>query len=364
MKKTGNQSRFFIITGSILLIGCILIKIARYHPNWIEVHYSNGIYQYISSFYRNLFGWIPFSVGDILYFLAGCYLIWFAGKTIKIVIRGQVRTVNYQKRIKRAFYFLTITYIYFNLTWGMNYNRPGIAAQLALTPIAHNKEDLQMIAELLVKKLNETRLQVSSEKIKFKQYKSVFAQAQQAYVKKGLAFPFMAYKTSSVKRSMYGRLGNYLGFLGYYNPFTGEAQLNLTMPQFLIPYVSCHEMAHQLGYAKESEASFVGYLAAVQSEDALFHYSAYFDMFTYANYELFRRDSLAAKTNFSNLDTLVKIDFREYRTYSNKRKNPIEPFITVFYDYYLKANDQDKGVNSYNEVLGWLIAYYKKYHSI
>lgn len=364
MKKTGAQSRFFIITGSLLLIACILIKIARYYPNWIEVHYSNGVYPYISSFYRNLFGWVPFSVGDILYLLAGCYLIWFALKTTNVIIQKQAHTVNINKRLKRAFYFITITYIYFNLTWGMNYNRPGIATQLALRPIAHNENDLKMITGLLMNKVNETRLQVSKDKIRYKHYQSVFEQAQKAYIKKGLAFPFMAYKTSSVKRSMYGRLGNYLGFLGYYNPFTGEAQLNLAMPQFLIPYVSCHEMAHQLGYAKESEASFVGYLAAVQSDDPLFHYSTYFDMYLYAHNELFRRDSVAAKNTFSKLDTLVKKDYYEYKRYSYKRKNPIEPFISVFYDYYLKANDQEKGVNSYNEVLGWLIAYYKKYHTI
>ena len=154
------------------------------------------------------------------------------------------------------------------------------------------------------------------------------------------------------------------GFLGYYNPFTGEAQLNLTMPRFLIPYVTCHEMAHQLGYASESEASFVGYLAAAKSTDLVFQYSAYFDMFNYANHELFIRDSAAARDNYTHLDTLVKTDVGEVKAYWQKSDNMIEPVIRLFYDRYLKANQQIKGVKSYNEVVGWMIAYYKKYGKV
>ena len=202
-------------------------------------------------------------------------------------------------------------------------------------------------------------------KIKYKPYPEVFSLAQKAYEQSAAdRFSFLAYNTKSVKRSMYGRMGNFLGFLGYYNPFTGEAQLDLTMPRFLIPYVTCHEIAHQLGYASESEANFVGYLAAVNSTDTLFHYSTYFDLFSYANTELFLKDSATAKDNYKKLNPLVKTDVKELQEYWRKSDNIIEPFIKVFYDHYLKANQQSEGVKSYNDVTGWLIAYLKKYGKI
>ena len=34
------------------------------------------------------------------------------------------------------------------------------------------------------------------------------------------------------------------------------------------------------------------------------------------------------------------------------------------YDQYLKMNKQLAGINSYNEVIGWLLAYQKKYGKI
>ncbi len=362
MKKGNNLRISKLIAVPCILIIIVLIKIATLHPGWIEKNYSRGIYPNISWFFRTAFGWIPFSVGDILYATAGLFLVINFVKLFRKLRNGGFQKESVRKNIQKAFFIFSIIYIYFNLSWGLNYNRPGIAYQLQLNSSKHSTRDLKLLTDTLIRKVNECRFMLGPEKIKYKPYSVVFSEAQAAYRSSAIAgFSFLAYNTRSVKRSLYGRMGNFLGFLGYYNPFTGEAQLNLTMPRFLMPYVTCHEIAHQLGYASESEANFVGYLAAIQSPDTLFHYSTYFDLFNYANSELFSKDSLAAKNNYKKLDPLVQNDVEELREYWRKSDNVIEPFIKVFYDNYLKANQQSDGVKSYNDVTGWLIAYLKKY---
>jgi hypothetical protein len=360
-KNVKKVTLFSVIT---LLIISILIKAASNYPLWIERNYSRGIYLYIANIYRTIFGWIPFSIGDILYAVTGVALFFLVIKIVKVLLKGQFRQVNLKGILAKFALFLLIIYVYFNIAWGLNYNRPGIAYQLQLNAQMHTEQELKEITTLLLNKVNENRQLLGAQKISYKPYEEVFDEAVVAYQRSASTFPFMEYSAKSVKRSMYGRMGNFLGFLGYYNPFSGEAQVNLTQPRFLIPYVSCHEMAHQLGYASESEANFVGYLAAVQSPDTLFHYSAYFDLFNYANHELFLRDSVAAKDNVKHLTPLVKADLLELQDYWEKSQNPIEPIIKIFYDHYLKANQQEKGVKSYNEVIGWLISYYKKYGKI
>jgi len=76
---------------------------------------------------------------------------------------------------------------------------------------------------------------------------------------------------------------------------------------------------------------------------------------------LYCRDSLAAKANYKLLDTLVRKDIVYYRKFLREHQNPIEPFITLLYGNYLKANNQPKGIETYDEVVSWLIAYRKKY---
>lgn len=356
-------STIFAASCILIIIGCI--KAATFYPLWIEKNYSRGIYLHISMFYRTLFGWLPFSAGDILYAAAGVFLSITIVGLVKKSVRRDFTKNDVKRMFLKAFFIFSIIYIWFNLSWGLNYNRPGIAYELQLPSSMHSQQDLRQITDILLKKVNEYRSMLGNGKIKYKSYHEVFSQAQAAYTRSAAAgFAFLTYNTRSVKRSMYGRAGNFLGFLGYYNPFTGEAQLNLTMPRFLIPFVTCHEMAHQLGYASESEANFVGYLAAVSSTDTLFHYSAYFDLFNYANTELFLKDSAAAKNNYKRLNPAVRNDVEELREYWRKSDNAIEPYIKIFYDHYLKANQQAKGVKSYNDVTGWLIAYSKKYGKI
>jgi hypothetical protein len=363
-RTTKSVNRLVAVKVIVLLIISALIKVITFFPTWIENNYSNGFYLRLSAFYRKLFGFLPFSLGDILYFFAAIFLIWLVIKFIVVLVKKRLRFLNYGKLMLRSFFIASIIYIFFNISWGLNYNRLGISSQLEIKEKEHNIDDLKNISHLLVDKVNHERLALGNDSIKYPLYPEIFKEAGQTYQITSSVYPFLHYTSPSVKRSLYGRLGNFFGFLGYYNPFTGEAQLNLTMPRFLIPFVTCHEMAHQLGYANEDEANFVGYLAAVNSKDNLFHYSAYFDLFNYANRELYRRDSAAARQNYNQLDTLVKADITELREYWRKSDNYIEPIIRTFYDQYLKANQQDKGVKSYNQVVGWLIAYNKKYKRI
>ena len=160
---------------------------------------------------------------------------------------------------------------------------------------------------------------------------------------------------------MWGWLGNYTGFTGYYNPFTGEAQVNTTVPKFLHPFITCHEVAHQLGYAKENEANFVGFLAASLSQDTLLLYSAYLDMFTYSNRNLFWADTASAKAYAKMLEPAVKEDIMEWRTFNATHKSFLEPAVRWGYTKYLQQNNQPEGMLSYDAVTSFLVGYYKKY---
>ena len=57
----------------------------------------------------------------------------------------------------------------------------------------------------------------------------------------------------------------------------------------------------------------------------------------------------------------VRKDLRDLKAFYRKYQNPFEPLIHVLYGNFLKANRQPQGINSYDEVVGLAIAYYKKY---
>jgi hypothetical protein len=355
-----NKTKKWWLTPLLLILAIVVLHLVSLHGYWIEKIYSTHIYPPVASLLRILTGWLPFSLGDILYGLA---FIWVLYKTVQFFCHKPTwRKFLFALR-NLAVKFLWV-YVFFLLMWGLNYYRYGIGYQLNIIPEEYNTEDLKNTTAQLLLNLNASAKKLDSLHYTYPANKVIFKQAIDMYDNAEKEYAFFNYKHAAVKQMFVGTIGNYSGFLGYYNPFTGEAQVNTVVPPFVIPFTTCHEMAHQLGYASESEASFVGYLVTKYNNVPVFNYSAYFDLFTYANAELYHRDSAAAKQNVKLLDTLVKKDYAAYRKYLNAYKNPIEPLLTKLYGSYLKAHNQPQGIESYDEVVAWIVAYYKKYGTL
>jgi hypothetical protein len=344
----------------ILLASFFVLTWFGGYAGWVERGYSTGLYPYLADGLRMLFGWIPFSVGDVLYFIAGVLVLVYVVVLVTRLIRRDWTFRQWLGGGRRLVEWILLVIIVFNGIWALNYNRLGIAYQLKLRPKPYSEQTLQNLIDSLLLRVNRERQGAREPLV---EPRAILREAREAYRNIGpdTLLSFLDYRFASVKPSLYGEWGNYLGFLGYYNPFTGEAQVNCTVPAFTLPYTTCHEMAHQLGYASESEANFVGYLAAMHSGDPWFRYSAYFDLFTYANRDMYLRDSAAARRNYRALDTLVRSDYRELYNFLKAHRNPVEPLLNRLYDGYLKAHKQERGIESYNEVTGWLIAYEAKY---
>jgi hypothetical protein len=345
------------VTPLILIIIVLLLHLVALQHSWIEKIYSTYIYPPVSFFLRILTNWIPFSIGDVLYALV---FVWILIAVIQF-FRNQPTWKKFFLSLRDLLVKCLWVYIVFLLLWGLNYYRYGIGYKLQLYPDMYSTEDLKTITAQLREKLNTSRKLMDSLHINYADDKTTLLKAMQLYNSTKTLYPFLNYTHRDVKPMLFGTIGNYSGFLGYYNPFTGEAQVNTKVPAFIIPFTACHEIGHQLGFASESEASFVGYLAIKSGNSAVFNYSMYFDLFGFANGELYSRDSVAAKQNVKLLDTLVKKDLAEYRTYLRAYKNPLEPLLTKLYGNYLKAHNQPKGIDSYDEVVAWVIAYNKKY---
>lgn len=346
----------------LIILLTILIKWVSLYPVWVEQNYSTGIYPFISRTQRILFGWIPLSTGDIFYGFLILVILFKTFQFFKTLMRRRFTRKYFVAGLQQIIFFFLFVYVFFNLLWGLNYNRKGIAYQLGLNVKEYSVADLDTLTTVLQKRLNEYAVfATEAQRDSFNNKTRLFNTATDAYQVLGNKYPFLNYSTQSVKPSLYSYLGNYLGFQGYYNPFSGEAQVNTTIPRFLEPFVTAHEMAHQLGYARENEANFAGYLACRNYSSTVFKYSLYYDMYNYAIGEVYRRDTLLAKKFRETLHPQVVKDVKEYRDFYRRYSNPIEPIIMWGYGNFLKANNQPGGKQSYNEVVAWLIAYYKKF---
>ncbi|MER3470664.1 MAG: DUF3810 domain-containing protein [Chitinophagaceae bacterium] len=348
----------------VLVVLVVIIRIFSLNEAWVESCYTYGFYPVISKVLRFITGWIPFSIGDLLYVAAFIWLLTKVWKVIALARRKELKSYLSWQLFSKYLKLILLVYCIFNLFWGLNYYRQGIATQLGLDVKPYGKTELVELTCILQQQLNRYADQIDSiERDKLNNNRLLFNRADSVYRQTVNSYSFLSYPPPSQKPSMFSSIGHYFGFTGYYNPFTGEAQLKTTVPVFLKPFIICHEMGHQLGYAKENEANFISYLSCKSSTDVDFKYSVYFDLYRYALNNLVSIDPWQALAISKGVHQRVKTDMRTLRAYFQRTKNPVEPLMNKAYDQYLKMNNQPKGFQTYNEVVAWLIAYQKKFGS-
>ncbi len=336
----------------------ILVKWLGSHTDWIETYYSNGIYPLISNFFRLLFGWIPFSVGDILYTSLVILALGYVYKNGRNILRNKLGF------LRDLVMVLSIAYFTFHFMWGFNYYREPIAAKFQLEETKDYQELVDFTKEL-IKKTNEIQIQITKDtaervNIPYSQEEQ-FKMVLSGYTQLSKKHPFLAYHQTSIKTSLFSKALTYMGYAGYLNPFTNEAQVNALLPDFRFPVVTGHEIGHQLGYSAENETNFIGYLVTANHNDLYFKYTAYSYALGYCLNDVRRGDTAIFDALIKELNGGVKLNFQEMSLFWNQYENPLEPVFKSIFNSFLKANNQAQGIQSYNAVVSLLIAYHKQY---
>lgn len=335
----------------------LLMQIVAKNPAFIEQHYSKGIYPYISSFFRIIFGWIPFSIGDVLLAFGLFMFLRFLYRLITS------RFKNFFPKIIHFTAVLSVVYFCFYLFWGLNYYREPLAKNLNYQQKKYTTNQLKEVTENIIVELNKYQLKITKndtvQVYNPYQPEKMYQMAVVGYSNLAKDFPQLSYQFSSVKSSLMSLLQTYNGTSGYLNPLTGEAQVNDKIPKTSYPTTTCHEMAHQIGFAAENEANFVGFLAANYNNDVYFKYASYRMAFGYCISEIRKRDAELSKELWQTVHKGIIKDFNNSYDFWQAYKNPFEPLVKKGYNAYLKANKQTKGVQSYNYVVDLLISYFE-----
>lgn len=334
----------------------LLLKLLKNYPEFVESTYSHGLYIYISKGMRYAFGWLPVSVGDILYTILSIYVIrWFYVNRKRII-------KDTRHWILDVLSAISIGYFAFHVLWAFNYYRLPIHESLNIDN-EYTTEELVHLTEQLITKTNGIHLSIATNdslKVDMPFSKSeLLKMIPDGYDQLSKTFPYLTYQPRSIKKSIYSIPLTYMGFSGYLNPFTNEAQIDGLIPSYKFPSTGSHEVAHQLGYAAENEANFIGSMAAMKHPNVYFQYSGHAFALRHCLGEIYKRDSKLYKTLLPTINKGILKNYQEVRDFWDGYQNPTEPLFKSTYNNFLKANNQSNGMESYSYVVALLVNYYK-----
>ena len=332
----------------------VTVKILSKNPQIVESYYSVKFYPYISKFLRSIFDNFTFSIGDILYIFTLTIIVFKVFKNRKMKIK---------KVIIDGLWILSVLYFIFHLFWGLNYYRTPLTQKLNLKT-NYSTEDLIKTTKEIILLTNKVHFDITNDTEKVVSLKLNFEDLKKeiniGYKNISKKYPFLKYYPSNQKKSLFSTPISYMGFSGYFNPFTNETQLNWHTPKNSQPITQAHEQAHQLGFAAENEANFIAFLATNENNNIFIKYSALTFALKHCLNDLFIKDLDSFNYLKSSVNYGVLKDFENRQKKWNYFKNPLEPLFKKIYSKFLNFNNQKLGIKSYSYVVAHIVNYYNR----
>ena len=335
--------------------------IASGHPDAVERLYARRVYPMVARIVSVATGWMPFSLAEVV--LLACVVALLVG-VASVVVRARWRrwsAAGVMTGAMRALALGAIAVLVFDVMWGFNYERAPVAALLRYELAPGPAADLADLSADLLGQAAALRAGLPEDGAGVLRLtdgrRGAVGRAGRGYeateVAHRLPVPLLS---APPKLVLLSPVMSYLGIGGIFIPFTGEANVNATLPDWEIPFTAAHEMAHQRGYAREDEANFVGYLACRAHRDRDFQYSGTFRAALYALSALARADRESYARLRGQLTGPLGRDLAALAAWHRRYESRLGDVQERVNDAYLKTQGQRDGVQSYGRMVDLLLA--------
>jgi len=343
--------------------------------DWVSLHIAAPVRTFLG-IVTSIF---PFSVMEVLFTVAGIWLIYYIVKTIKLTIRERGARI---KTLSKRLIFIAVLAFYvwgsFCWLWNSGYFARSFAERNNIVPQGANAAELIELTQMFARRANELApLMTRDEDDRFNEdRREMFAVSTEIFDGIAAEFPELGGRVFRPKPMyMYSWLMSRTGYTGIYFALTGESNININAPGVSIPATIAHEIAHQLGVFTEDEANFVAIIACIRSGNIVYEYSGLFLGLSHLLTALRDADYQAWLDVWDSFVPELRQDFRDARefwdsqrtvdtgigvldTILNALNETVYDAVNTVYDGFLRVHNQELGLQSYGACVDLLIAYF------
>lgn len=324
---------------------------------WVYEHVTHPYHLFMSK----LCSHFAFSAAELVYAAAilglAAYLLWCVYRLIRFPEKlWQLYRLVLTLAMAGAVFWAGLS-----VMWTPCYYAPGFAEQSGVDDGPLELEELETVTRWFAALASEYADEVPRDEngACTTDRDSVLDRAAGVFEGAAELYPFLDGEALRPKPIRFSRIMSYLDFTGFFFPMTGEANLNMDSPVFLLPSTSQHEIAHQRGVAMEQECNFVAVLSCLESEYADFRYAGAALAYIYLGNALAGADYEAYTEIYYSLSDTVRADFKAQSAYWDEfRDSAAQKASNTVYDSFLKSNGQELGMQSYGACVNLLVHYY------
>lgn len=361
----------FVVTCTLwLLAGLVgggaygLRVFAARHPVWVETVYAQRLYPTLAHWVALPARLVPFSLAECLAALlltGGLVLLLWA-------LRQKERRPRLGVLLGRGLPVILLTLGLgahaFLFLFGFHYARPAVRNAFGLTPPPSDPAALERFARFCLERADAELAAAAPDWDPDKGSRSPLSPTElsnlltESFRRRPELAHLSAVRFAPPKAPWSSGLMARAGVAGIYIPFTGEPHFDAGQPAVALPFTMAHEMAHQRGFAFESEANFVAAVVCIRARHPYIRYSGWAGAARYALRDLARTPERYAATAALAGDGL-RADWRAQERYWARYASGWAARTSARINHaYLQANGVVSGIADYGEVTGWLLAWY------
>lgn len=383
LSKDKKHKKAVILYGALAFC-IVLLNLIAWNSNTFCDAYIKYVFPIWVNTYGRFTGLFPFSVGEILLLLGVCsvvllvVLLLLFGLTKGCILIQKKQDIVGKKmssfwKFSKG-YFCWFAWVLLIVCMIMTLNCTILYHASTFSEHYYGEEegnytldDLIKVRNLVVERCNELSLELERDEQGYLIYDGdLEADAIKAMQKLGQTYDQLDGYYPRPKPLAASDFFSQQYTCGYYFPFSMEANYNNVMYIMNVPNTLCHELAHLRGYIYEDEATFIAYLACIQSENKFFEYSAYLNVLYYLDEDFFNAvdwDTYLSQPAISPLvyfdDTfLFEEDWDRINEEAVVDTETVDKISDAFTDTTLKLNGVEDGIISYSRVVELLLWYY------
>ena len=293
--------------------------------SFVERGFAHRFFPKISLLFGYFADAVPFAWFDVLVIAGVLYLVW--------VIRRR-RWLNLAVTV-------SVAYLVFFWSWGVDYHREPLQTKLALDAQATTASAIDLFRQRAATELNSLYPQVAGTPYDEDQIRQACVTRVARVVERLDGTQWRA--ATRIKVSI---LANpwfrFAGIDGFFNPLAHEPIVNSRVLDIERPFVISHELAHGRGYPDEGDANFVGLMATLMSDTPRLRYSGWLELWLY----------LRTRDSDHLLDPGPRQDVqRIFDRLRSERIAWVSNLQSSLLNVFLKANNVAEGIASYNRIV-------------
>lgn len=339
-----NRARWrgAVVPAVVLVIAAaVLIASVPLPPAWQRA-WASVAYPALQTRLSTLAAALPFAVLDLLVVGIGSLAAW-------LVVQVARRRLRWRPMVGGVALALALGWLAFQMLWGWHYQAPTLEARLVRggeIPSARATE----VATHAVHRLNRLHADAHAHAWPAPADRPERLAAAMHDVLRDLGVWWEPVLPAS-RHSLVDPYFRRAGIDGLTNPFGLEVVLNGHLLDIERPSVLAHEWAHLAGFADESDAGFVGWMAGVRAGGQQ-EYAAWIDVLPHLAGALLPD---ARSAVLGALEAGPEDDLRAIAARAADRWPALQEAAWRVYDRFLKANRVSEGIARYDAVTRLLL---------